>query len=239
MSTNGEEFPTPYRIGAVVVHFFARTYFRVKYVGLEHVPTEGGAILAPNHASFLDPPLIACRVERPMVFVANEMFFNVQPLGKWMRQAGGYPVSSSGESTGSMKEVLRALKNGRLLGLFPEGTRSWDGSILPPMAGVGLLVAATDVPVIPIHVDGAFRAWPRHRRFPFPRKIVIRFGPPVDLDELRARMTSDRKHRRDHQRAIAQTVMEAIESLAPRQLSKNPENPKNPKHAKRPVSTGS
>ena len=215
VSSNGEVFPTPYRIGAIVVRFFSRIYFRVNYVGLENVPTNGGAILAPNHVSFLDPPLIACRVERPMVFVAHEMFFNIEPLGTWMRQAGGYPVSSTGESTGSIKEVLRALKNGRLLGLFPEGTRSWDGEILPPMAGVGLLVAATDVPVIPIHVDGAFRAWPRHRRLPRPIKITIRFGTPVPLDELRARMSSDRKTRREHQHAIAQTVMASIAALAP------------------------
>lgn len=150
-----------------------------------------------------------------MVFVAHQMFFDIQPLGKWMRQAGGYPVSSSGESTGSMKEVLRALKNGRLLGLFPEGTRSWDGKILPPMAGVGLLVAATDVPVIPIHVDGAYRAWPRHRRLPRPIKVTIRFGPPVPLEELRALMTTDRKNRRQHQHDIAQAVMDAINALAP------------------------
>ena len=100
--------------------------------------------------------------------------------------------------------------------MFPEGTRSWDGEMLPAMAGVGLLVAATDVPVIPVYVDGAYEAWPRHRRFPVPRQITIRFGEPVQLDEIRRQMTADRKNRRAHQQAIADAVMDAIAELAPK-----------------------
>ncbi len=215
VSPNGEVFPTTYRIGAALSRHIGRVFFRVRYEGIENVPTTGGAILAPNHVSFLDPMLIACRVERPMVFIAHELFFAKRFLGTWLRQAGGFPVASGGESTGAIREVLRELKAGRLLGMFPEGMRSWDGNLLPAMAGVGLLVAATDVPVIPVHVDGAYDAWPRHRRFPLPRQITIRFGEPVRLDEIRRQMTADRKNRRAHQQAIADAVMDAIAALAP------------------------
>jgi 1-acyl-sn-glycerol-3-phosphate acyltransferase len=216
---NGEVFPTTYRIGALISNAVGRTLFRVRYIGLENVPSHGGGILAPNHSSFLDPLLVACRVPRPMVFIAHKMFFDREPLGTWMRQAGGFPVATGGDSTASIREVLRALKSGRLLGMFPEGTRSWDGQLLPPMPGVGLLVSATDVPVIPVHVDGAYRAWPRHRRLPLPHRVTIRFGAPVPLAELRARATSDRANRRDHQQAIATAVMDAIAALDPRRVT--------------------
>jgi 1-acyl-sn-glycerol-3-phosphate acyltransferase len=216
---NGEVFPTTYRVGAALSNVIGRTAFRVRYVGLENVPETGGGILAPNHSSFLDPLLVACRVPRPMVFIAHKMFFDREPLGTWMRKAGGFPVATGGDSTASIREVLRALKGGRLLGMFPEGTRSWDGQLLPPMPGVGLLVSATDVPVIPVHVDGAYGAWPRHRRFPRPRRITIRFGPPVALADLRARASADRAHRRDHQQAIAAAVMDAIAALDPKRVT--------------------
>ena len=208
-------FPTTYRIGASISRVVGRVVFRVRYEGLDNVPVDGGGILAPNHVSFLDPLLIASRVDRPMVFIAHELFFAKQPLGTWLRRAGGFPVASGGESTGGIREVLRELKAGRLLGMFPEGTRSWDGRLLPAMAGVGLLVAATDVPVIPVHVDGAYDAWPRHRRIPRPHRVTVRFGAPVQLDEIRQRMTLDRKNRRAHQQAIADAVMDAIAALAP------------------------
>lgn len=216
VSPNGEVFPTTYRIGAALSRYVGRMFFRVRYEGIENVPTTGGGILAPNHVSFLDPMLIACRVERPMVFIAHEFVFAKRFLGTWLRQAGGFPVASGGDSTGAIREVLRELKAGRLLGMFPEGTRSWDGDLLPAMAGVGLLVAATDVPVIPVHVGGAYEAWPRHLRFPRPRRITIRFGEPVRLDEIRRQMTTDRKNRRAHQQAIADAVMDAIAALAPK-----------------------
>ncbi len=215
VAPNGEVFPTTYRIGAIIADAIARVMFRVRYIGLENIPSDGGGILAPNHSSFLDPLIVACRVPRPMVFIAHQMFFDREPLGTWMRQAGGFPVATGGDSTASIREVVRALRNGRLLGMFPEGTRSWDGRLLPPMPGVGLLVSATDVPVIPVHVDGAYRAWPRHRRFPLPRRITIRFGTPVALADLRAKATTDRAHRRDHQQAIATAVMDAIAALDP------------------------
>lgn len=217
VAPNGEEFPHTYTVGAAVARFGAKAFFRVRYVGLENVPADGPAILTPNHVSFIDPFLVAGVIPRPMVFIAHEMFFNKEPLGRWMRNAGGLPVNPDGESAGSMREVLRALKSGRLLGMFPEGTRSWDGQVLPPMPGVGLLVSATDAPVIPINVDGAHAAWPRHRRLPVPRQITVRFGTPVDLSDLRARMSTDRKHRRELQQEIATRVVEAIAALAPGQ----------------------
>ncbi len=224
VAPNGEVFPTTYRIGAAVSRAVGRVAFRVRYEGIENVPTDGGGILAPNHVSFLDPLLIACRVDRPMVFIAHEQFFAKRPLGTWLRKAGGFPVASGGESTGGIREVLRELKAGRLLGMFPEGTRSWDGRLLPAMAGVGLLVAATDVPVIPVYVEGAYRAWPRHRRLPRPQRVTIRFGTPVRLDEIRSQMSNDRKNRRAHQQAIADAVMAAIAALAPDQPDRAREN---------------
>jgi 1-acyl-sn-glycerol-3-phosphate acyltransferase len=208
--------PRTYRVGRRIAFAVSRWYFRATWEGLEHIPASGPVIVAPNHISFIDPFLVVCVVPRRMYFFALKPFFEIPVLGGLMSRAGGFPVDPDEGGAGSARVVLSKLKEGSALGMFPEGTRSYDGHPLEPKPGIGLLVAATEAPVIPVHISGAFRAWSRHHRFPRPRRVHVRFGPPVELAPLRERMRTDRKARRATQEAMADAVMDAIRALNPR-----------------------
>lgn len=207
--------PRTYRVGRRIAFAVSKWWFRATWEGLEHIPETGPVIVAPNHTSFIDPFLVVCVVPRRMYFFALKPFFEIPVFGPLMTRAGGFPVDPDEGGAGSAREILGRLKAGSALGMFPEGTRSYDGGMMEPKPGIGLLVAGTNAAVIPVHISGAFRAWSRHHRLPRPRKVHVRIGPPVVLDELRAQMKSDRKARRATQEAMATAVMDAIAALAP------------------------
>jgi 1-acyl-sn-glycerol-3-phosphate acyltransferase len=210
-----EEAPIEYRVGRRVGYTVCKWWFRATWEGLEHIPVTGPAIIAPNHVSFIDPFLCATVVPRRMYFFVLKQFTELPVFGSWLTKAGGFPVDPDEGGAGSARVILSKLKQGFALGMFPEGTRSYDGNLLEPRAGIGLLVAAADTPVIPVHISGAYQAWSRHHRIPRPRACHVRFGPPVDLSELREKMRTDRPTRRATQEAMAQAVMDAIGALAP------------------------
>jgi 1-acyl-sn-glycerol-3-phosphate acyltransferase len=211
-----EPAPRTYRVGRRLAYTVSKWWFRATWEGIEHIPASGPVIVAPNHASFMDPFLVVCVVPRRMYFFALKQFFDIPVLGPLMAHAGGFPVDPEEGGAGSAREILGRLKAGAALGMFPEGTRSYDGRLLEPKPGIGLLVAGANAPVIPVHIDGAFHAWSRHHRIPRPRRVHIRFGPPVGLDELRMQMKTDRKARRATQEAMADAVMDAIAALGRR-----------------------
>ena len=155
-----------------------RVYFRVRVEGLEHVPLQGPLILASNHVSYLDPPVIGSMVPRVVNFLARDSLFRVPGLGWFFRQLNTVPVDRASGAPG-LKAILDRLQAGGGIIVFPEGTRSPDGRPLPAKAGIGLTVLKSAAPVVPVRMDGAFEAWGRHRIFPRPRKIVLRFGRPL------------------------------------------------------------
>jgi 1-acyl-sn-glycerol-3-phosphate acyltransferase len=208
-----DDAPTVYRVGRRVAYTISKWFFRCEWRGIENIPLSGALIVAPNHNSFFDPFFCAAVVPRRMYFLALKPFFDVKFMGPLMTKAGGFPVDPDEGGTGSAREVLSLLKQGAALGMFPEGTRSYDGKLLEPKAGVGLLVAGSAAAVVPVKITGAFEAWSRHHRIPRPYKVTVVFGPPVALDELRGRLKTERSTRRATQQQIAETVMASISAL--------------------------
>jgi 1-acyl-sn-glycerol-3-phosphate acyltransferase len=208
-----DEAPRVYRGGRRIAFAISKWFFRCEWSGIENIPLTGPLIVAPNHNSFFDPFFCAAVVPRRMYFLALKPFFTVPVIGPLMTKAGGYPVDPDEGGAGSAREVLSLLKQGAALGMFPEGTRSYDGKLLEPKAGVGLLVAGSAAAVVPVKITGAFEAWSRHHRVPRPYKINVVFGPPVALDELRSRLKTERSSRRATQQEIADAVMASIAAL--------------------------
>jgi 1-acyl-sn-glycerol-3-phosphate acyltransferase len=208
-----DDAPPVYRTGRRIAFAISRWFFRCQWHGIENIPLTGPLIVAPNHTCFFDPFLCAAVVPRRMYFLALKPFFEVPVIGKWMTKAGGYPVDPDEGGAGSAREVLTLLKGGAALGMFPEGTRSYDGHLLEAKAGVGLLVAGSAAAVVPVKITGAFEAWSRHHRIPRPYQVTVTFGPPVELDALRAKLKTDRSTRRATQQQIADSVMSAIAAL--------------------------
>ena len=115
-----------------------------------------------------------------------------------------------------MKAILDRLADGAAIVLFPEGTRSADGQIMPARAGIGLTVIKSTAPVVPVRIVGAFEAWGRHHRFPRPRPITLIFGAPLSFEALRAEAaTCDKARLKEIYQQVADEIMEAIRNLEP------------------------
>jgi 1-acyl-sn-glycerol-3-phosphate acyltransferase len=158
-------------------------YFRYEVRGRENVPREGGVILAANHQSFLDVLLIGAACPRPVRYLARRTLWDHRLLGWLITDWKAIPVDRDRPGKDELRGIVETIRGGEVLALFPEGTRTLDGSIGEMRGGIGFLARRAGVPVVPVRIDGAFRAWPRGRRFPRPGKVRIDIGEPVTYDE--------------------------------------------------------
>lgn len=156
-------------------------FFRGEVVGLEHLPKEGAFLIASNHASHLDPPIIGSFVQRQVCFFARKSLWKPGVAAWWLDAVGTIPVDrDGGQDVSAIKRVLRALANDKVLILFPEGTRSPDGALQTPKPGVGMIVCRTQVPVVPARIFGSFEAFGKGIGFPRAgNPVSVVFGPPL------------------------------------------------------------
>jgi 1-acyl-sn-glycerol-3-phosphate acyltransferase len=154
-----------------------------RVTGREEFPSEGAVLLVANHASFLDVFVLGASQRRPLNYVARSTLF-LPGLGFLIRSIGAFPIQREGMGASGMKETLRRLRNGGVVTLFPEGTRTHDGELLPLKSGIAVLVARAGVPVVPAGIAGTFQAWPRTHLFPRPRPVRIHYGNPIYPDDL-------------------------------------------------------
>jgi cytidylate kinase len=172
----------PSRLYAVVKPLAAllmRLLFRVEVRGVEHVPAHGGVLLAANHSSLLDPPVIGGFVPRQLIFLAKAELFAVPGFGALLRRLNAWPLQRELPNAGALRAALRALERGAALLVFPEGSRGEEGTLRPGKPGSGMLAVLSGAPVVPVYVSGTGRAWPTGRRFPRPGKVRVTFGPPL------------------------------------------------------------
>jgi len=173
-------------------------FFLLGKKGTAKVPQEGGILLAANHASFLDPLFIGTACPRQVRFMARDSLFRRPGLGGLIAAVGAFPVKRDGVSVDAFRKALELLDAGRVVLVFPEGTRSYDGSVGPFKTGISMLAERAGVPVVPVAVAGSWRAWPRNRALPRPARVRVSFGEPITYsgqgherfaDELRSRVT--------------------------------------------------
>jgi 1-acyl-sn-glycerol-3-phosphate acyltransferase len=194
----------------------AALYFRRREAGIENIPAEGPFILASNHASFMDPPLVGASCTRPISYLARESLFTNPLFGRVLRAVGCVPVDRDGASGRGLKTIFERLLNGDGIILFPEGTRTRDGRLQPGRPGIGLVVLRSTVPVIPVRIFGTFEAYGRTRRFPRPRQVALRFGAPLHFTEARAEAaTASRPRLKELYQEVADTIMAEIARIEP------------------------
>jgi len=176
-------------------------FFRGEVSGLENLPREGSFLIAANHSSFLDPPLIGCQVQRQIAYFARKTLWKPGIASWWLDTVGTIPVDrDGGQDVSAIKRVLRALKQDKGVILFPEGTRSPDGSLQAPKAGVGLICCRAQVPVVPARIFGSFEAYGKGRGLRLGTPVTVVFGPPIapavydqpDAGKERYQVASDR-----------------------------------------------
>lgn len=192
------------------------TYFRWKVCNPERVPRAGPAILAVNHASFLDPPLVGASLPRPICYLARESLFGFAPMGWVLRRCYVVPVDRDGGGAAGLKGILDRLKAGNAILLFPEGTRTRTGQLQPARSGIGLAILKSTAPVIPVRVFGTFDALGRGRIFPRPHPLVVKFGRPQCFHDLRQEAAGCSKFRlKELYQQAAQQIMSSLAELQP------------------------
>ena len=139
----------------------ANTCFDFRVVGREKIPPAGGLLLAMNHQSFLDPPLAGIACDREIFYLARKSLLEWPVLGRLFPKLNVIPYDQTGADMSAIKAVIRVVKDDKATVIFPEGTRSRDGRLQPAQAGLGMIVAKTLVPVVPMRIFGAFEAFPR------------------------------------------------------------------------------
>ena len=168
-----------YDICRGVLRVFFRLGFGLEVVGTEHIPKTGGFILACNHASYLDPPLLGAACPRPLGFMARADLFEHPILGPYLRAVHVFPLQRGASDLGAMREAVRRLRSGGGIAIFPEGGRQFSGRLGTAKRGVGLIAETAQVPIVPVLVQGTFQALPPLSRRLRRAKIRVAFGPQI------------------------------------------------------------
>lgn len=205
-----------YYIGWSLFRFVYATYFRWRVFHPERVPLTGPVILASNHLSFLDPPLVGSGLPRGINYMARKTLFRYPGIGALLRSWNAVPVDRDGGSASGLKEILDRLKRGGAIIMFPEGTRSPNGQLQPGRSGIGLAIIKSQAPVIPVRVFGTFEAYGKGVKFPRPHRIQVKYGEPMQFAALRAEAKSCTKDRlKAIYQQVADELMAAIAKLNP------------------------
>lgn len=171
----------------LVYHGFrtlAETFAALESEGWDRLPT-GPCLIASNHQSFLDPPLIGASLPFEIAFVARKSLFANPVFGSIIRACRAIPLDRDEADLAAIRRALATLAEGRKLLIFPEGTRSADGGLLPAKAGAGLLALRSGVPVVPVRIRGARDVLPRGGAVPMgAARIRIRFGRAIPAAQL-------------------------------------------------------
>lgn len=158
--------------------------------GLARFPARGAVLVVSNHQSYLDPVLATMALPREGHYMARDTLFNNRWFGGLIRFLNAYPVKRGTADMLAIKETMRRLKEGRVVLVFPEGTRSQDGRVGPMLGGLATVARKCKAPIVPALVDGVYKAWPRDRLLPGWGDVIVEYGAPITPEEY-ASMSPD------------------------------------------------
>jgi 1-acyl-sn-glycerol-3-phosphate acyltransferase len=181
--------------------------------GVEHIPREGGVLLVSNHVSFLDPVIVGSAASREVHYMARSNAFDIPGLGKLIAVYNAYPVNRGAPDLGALRKTISLLKNGNAVLIFPEGTRSVDGTLGKARDGACFIAHRAGVPTIPVFHSGAERVLPRNSKRLRRSQLTVTFGEPLELT------TGEFETKREMYQHMGNQIMEAIADLREKTLS--------------------
>lgn len=200
-----------YKYSTMLFKFGLIFWNRLKSYGAENIPDQGGVLIASNHASYLDPPVVGSGYrKRPIHFMARDTLWNSKFGSWWMTSVGCIPVSRGTGDMRALKTTIRLLKEKKVVSMFPEGTRSEDGELQKPLGGIGFIVEKSACVVVPAYIDGSYKSHPKGTRFIKPIKVTISYGKPITQEEFQALGTGRKAYDK-----YANLIMERIAELKP------------------------
>lgn len=171
-----------------IFQFLMRPIFsvclRLRIRGAEKLPDSGGVLLLINHQSFLDPFLVGLPLSRPVSYIARDTLFLIPLVGWLLKRNYAIPINRESAGTAILKDAVRRIRHGFVVGIFPEGTRSPDGSVGALKPGFVAIVRRSGAPIFPVGIAGAREALPRNAWFLRPRRVCIVFGDPLNAEEI-------------------------------------------------------
>lgn len=185
-----------YPLGKFLVSAIFYPMYRVKVIGKENFPKEGGVLLCTNHIDNLDPPIVGMTCPRTVRFMAKEELFRMPILKSILPRVQAYPVKRGMSDREAFRKTLKILKSGEVVGLFPEGTRSKTGELTKGLAGAGFFALKGECLVMPCAIIGPYKAF---------KSLTVVYGKPMDISEFR--------ERRDSAEEVTEAIMNEIGKL--------------------------
>lgn len=185
-----------YKFGRFVCGLIMKPMYRFNVVGKENVPKEGPVIICSNHISNFDPPTVGVTCPREISFMAKEELFSNKLLGGILRRVNAFPIKRGMKDRNALREALSILKEGKTLGLFPEGTRSKTGELKQGLAGAGFFALRSEATVIPCAIIGPYKKF---------ESLKVVYGTPIKMDELRKNKASAQE--------VTDIIMDEIKKL--------------------------
>lgn len=190
-----------YKLGKNIFTALLFPLYRIKVVGKSNIPKEGAVIICSNHISNFDPPVVGITANRDIYFMAKEELFNVPILKKLLPRVHAFPIKRGMKDRNALRKGLEILGEGKVLGLFPEGTRSKTGKLGQGLAGAGFFAARSDAYIVPCAIIGPYK--------PFKRLKVV-YGKPVNMDYYRENKVSAKE--------VTEAIMKEIQNLMDKNL---------------------
>lgn len=174
-----------YRFMRALSRMLFSSFFRGRVFHADRVPDSGGVLIVSNHQSYFDPVAVGQALPREISFMARDTLFRNPVFGRIIRALNAFPVRRGAADVGAVKEILRRLRDGWAVVIFPEATRSPDGRLGTINPNSLAIAKRAEVPIVPTVVDGAFEAWPRSQRLPSPKPVYVTYAEPISVDQVR------------------------------------------------------
>lgn len=195
-----------YLFGYSLSKAIAKTFFNYRVIGAENMIEEGPCIIAANHCSNLDPPLVGTAGQRAIHYLAKKSLLDWPVLGPIFPQLNVIPVDPKNADRSALLGTIRVVKNGGAVLIFPEGSRSPDGQLQKAQPGIGMIAAKTGAPVVPMRIFGSFDALPRGRKRPRLASVTAVIGKPVTF-------TTGETHQRSDYDETSRAILSLIAAL--------------------------
>lgn len=197
-----------YEIARGIVSAVFHIYFKIIVIGRENIPAaKGGFIIASNHVSNNDPPMVGVVFKKKYTFMAKDELFHINPIFTWLiKKLGAFPVKRGAKDNAeAIDTAIEGLNNGRTFVIFPEGTRSKTGELGKAKSGVSLIAAKAKAPVVPVFL--------KYGRKRFRRRVVVSVGKVIPPEELEIDLTDKRQIRGVSERIMGEIA--ALKAAAP------------------------
>jgi 1-acyl-sn-glycerol-3-phosphate acyltransferase len=204
---------THYYIGSLLIRIILRIFWRYRKIGTEHIPKSGGVIIASNHVAYVDPPFLGAAASREFFYLAKAELFANALFGWLIRKFNAVPVTRGSFDRKAINQAVELLRGGKVLRLFPEGTRNRTNQFLRPKLGVGKIALEAGVPIVPAYIHNSGRLL---SSFLKRERLIIGFDQPIDRNFL-AKLPEGKQGYKD----IGQEIMRKIGMLKEKMKNSN------------------